>query len=270
MRIYMHWDMEGASGLFTREHAWYWEEGVPAHVAEEGKRLLTADARSAALAALEAGADELVVCDTHHGGGNMDPAQMTFDPRMTFLPRSVGYQGAARRWMPGLDRVDFLMLPGRHAKAGTPGAFLPHTWTLEWDDFQINGVSVGEMGIEACYAGHWDVPTILVQGDGPACREAEALFPEVLTAEVKRAVSHDLCAGLEAEAARRLTAEKVAEAIAVARSGGSQPYKPALPMTVTIRMKSIAAAQAAALKPGVERLDEHAVRGRVERQCDVV
>jgi hypothetical protein len=28
MKIFMHWDMEGTSGLFTREHTWFWEEGA--------------------------------------------------------------------------------------------------------------------------------------------------------------------------------------------------------------------------------------------------
>ncbi|MBN1401598.1 MAG: hypothetical protein JXA74_12215 [Anaerolineae bacterium] len=41
-------------------------------------------------------------------------------------------------------------------------------------------------------------------------------------------------------------------------------------MTVTIRMKTVAAAQAAALRPGVERLADHTVQGRIDRQCDVV
>ena len=31
------------------------------------------------------------------------------------------------------------MLMGHHAKAGTEGAFLPHTWSTEWADFLING-----------------------------------------------------------------------------------------------------------------------------------
>jgi len=270
MRIFMHWDMEGASGIFTREHLWYWEQGVRPHIAQEGKQLLTADARSAALAALQAGADAVILCDTHHGGGNIDPAQMPADPRITFLSRSIGYQGGERRWMPGLDSVDALMLPGHHAKAGTPGAFLPHTWTLEWADFQINGLSVGEMGLEACYAGYWDIPTILVQGDEHACREAEAIFPGVVTAPVKRAVTHDLCAGLDASSARQLTADKVAEAVARARSGLPQPFKPALPMTVTVRMKTVESAEAAALKPGVRRVDDYTVQGCVDRQCDVV
>ena len=51
----MHWDMEGVSGIFTREHVWYWEEGTREHIAEEGRQLLIADVNSAAAAALEAG-----------------------------------------------------------------------------------------------------------------------------------------------------------------------------------------------------------------------
>lgn len=271
MKIFMHWDMEGASGIFTREHLWYWEEGAREHIAEEGRQLLTADVNSAAAAALEAGVDELIVCDTHHGGGNFILHQVLSDPRITVLPRSVGHQGAERRWMPGMDEsVDSLMLMGQHAKAGTEGAFLPHTQSLERVDFRINGQSVGEMGIEACFAGHWDVPPILAQGDEMACREAEELFPGIVTAAVKRPVNHGLCSGLDPESARRLTAQKVVEAVQKARTGLIKPYKPALPMTVTIQMRTVEAAEAAAQKPGVRRIDQYTVEKRVERQCDVV
>ncbi len=161
------------------------------------------------------------------------------------------------------------MLPGHHAKAGTQGAFLPHTWTGTWADFLINGRSVGEIGIEACFAGHWDVPLILVQGDETACREAEALCPGVVTACVKRAESRNSCSGLDPEAARRLTARKAVEAVEKARTDTPGPYSPTLPMTVTIRMKTAGAAEAAARRPGVERTDEFTVEGCVEQRADV-
>jgi D-amino peptidase len=271
MKVFMMWDMEGASGILTREHLWYWEEGTRAHVAQEGRELLTADVNSAAAAALATGVDELIICDTHHGGGNFLLDKLFIDPRITILPRSTGYQGAERRWMPGLDEsVDGFMLMGRHAKAGTAGAFLPHTWMLEWADFRVNGQSIGEMGIEACFAGHWGVPTVLVQGAETACREAEALFPGILTAAVKGSESHDLCGGLDAEMARQLTARKVKEAIGLMGSGRFTAYQPALPMAVTIRMKTVQAADAAAQRPGVERLDENTVSKCLERRCDVV
>jgi D-amino peptidase len=162
------------------------------------------------------------------------------------------------------------MVMGHHAKAGTVGEFLPHTQTLEWADFRINGQSVGEMGIEICYAGHWDVPPILAQGTEIACREAEAQFPGIVTAAVKRAVNHDLCTGPEPAAARRMTAPKVVEAIGKARTGQIAPFKPALPMTVTVRFKTVEAADAAAQKTGAQRVDEHTIERRVDRHCDVV
>ncbi|MCZ6676011.1 MAG: M55 family metallopeptidase [Candidatus Poribacteria bacterium] len=271
MKIYMHWDMEGASGIFTREQVWYWEEGVPEHVAEEGRQLLIADVNAAVQAALDAGVDEVIVSDTHHGGGNIRLDDMFADPRITYHDRSVGYQDGERRWMPGLDEtVDGLMLPGHHAKVGTAGAFLPHTWTGQWADFLINGQSVGEIGIEACFASHWDIPLILVQGDTAGCREAEQQFPGVITAEVKHAEDHDSCSGLDPESARLLTGQKVTEAIAKLRAGGFEPIKPTLPMTVTIRMKSVADASAACQRPGVTRLDDYTVEGVVSQQCDVV
>ncbi len=214
LKIFMHWDMEGASGLFTRQQTWYWEEGVTPQTRDEGRDLLMADINGASRAAMDAGAGKLIVCDTHHGGGNLRIDRMLADPRISYLERSVGLQDGKRRWMPGLDEtVDGLMLMAHHAKAGTPGAFLPHTQMLEWDDFKINGQSVGEIGIEVCYAGHWNIPLILVQSDEAGCREAEEQFPGVVTAAVKRAESADRALGLDPEAARRLTAHKVAEAI---------------------------------------------------------
>ncbi len=87
--------------------------------------------------------DELIVCDTHHGGGNIILDKMYTAPGITYYDRSVGSQDGERRWMRGLDdTVDGLMLMGHHAKAGTEGAFLHHTWTNEWADFRINGQSV--------------------------------------------------------------------------------------------------------------------------------
>lgn len=271
MKIFMLWDMEGASGITTREQAWYWDEGVREEIAEQGKSLLTADINSAVAALLDAGVDELIVCDTHHGGGNIRPDAMLSDSRVTYLFKSRGRQGTEFRWLPGLDEtVDGFMLPGHHAKAGTPGAFLPHTWTSAWADFLINGRSVGEIGIESCFAGHWDVPLVLVQGDEAACGEAEALCPGVVTACVKRAESHDRCSGPDPESARRLTARKAVEAVEKARTGALGAYTPSLPMTVTIRMKTAEAAEAAARRPGVERTGELTVQGCVERRADVV
>ena len=271
LKIFMHWDMEGVSGLLTREQVWFWEEGVRPEAAEEGRKLLVADINSAAEAALKAGVDRLIVCDTHHGGGNIRLPEMLTDPRITYLVKSRGYDGPSFCWMPGLDAtVDGLMLMGHHAKAGTPGAFLPHTWTLEWADFRINGQSVGEIGIESCFAGHWGVPLVLAQGEETMCKEVEEQFPSAVRACVKRAKSADLCTGPDAQTARRLTAEKVAEAIKQLRAAKPAPYKPSLPMLVAVRFRTESGADTAAKKSGAQRTDPFTVQCKLQRQCDVV
>ena len=270
LKIYMHWDMEGTSGLFRRDQTWYREKGVPKEVGEEGLKLLMADVNSASAAALKAGADRVIVCDTHGGGGNLRLDQMLDDPRIMYHPRSRGQVNGVLRWMPDLDTASGLMLMGHHAKAGTEHAFLPHTNNLEWVDFRINGQSVGEIGIEGCYAGHWDVPVILVHGDEALGKEAAALFPGVVTACVKRAVTADLAEGLDAPAARQLVAEKVTEAIKKLQSAKPAPYKPTLPMRVTMRMRTEKAAEKAAQRPNVKRLDDFTVECEVKSQGAVV
>jgi len=100
------------------------------------------------------------------------------------------------------------MLPGHHAMSGTEKAFLPHNVTGQWRRFWINGQRVGELGIEACYAGHWDVPVCFVQGDTAACEEAREIFPWVVTSSVKWwSGSPDVCEGPSPELAHKITAE---------------------------------------------------------------
>ena len=96
------------------------------------------------------------------------------------------------------------------------------------------------------------------------------MFPGIVTACVKHATGSDACDGPDDASARRLTAEKVAQAIARLRAGGCQPFQPTLPMTVAIRMASAQGAEAAAQRPGVTRLDDRTVEARVSRHCDVV
>ena len=48
------------------------------------------------------------------------------------------------------------------------------------------------------------------------------------------------------------------------------PYRTSLPITVTVRMTSETAAEAAAKKPGAQRVDARTVQCVVNRQCDIV
>ena len=265
MKIYILCDMEGASGVITQEMAWV--DINRRDLYEEGRRLLTEDVNSAVSALLAAGVDELLVCDTHEGGGN----NFLWD-RILADPRVVYESPYGSCLMPGLDETfDGLILLGHHAKAGTQGAFLDHTWSsTEWFDFMINSVSVGEIGIEACYAGHWNVPLVMVQGDDFCCLEAQELIPGVVTSAVKQGICRSRARGMAPELARQLTASRIAEAVNKAAQKAIQPYKPALPMQVRFTATTTSVCERSARMPGVTRLDGRTLECRVHQQCDVV
>ncbi len=272
LKVFMLWDMEGASGLFEKEKIWYWDPGVPEQMKKEACEMITADVNSAAHAALEAGVDSLIICDTHHGGNNIIPEKLISDPRIKFLPRSVGLENGKWRWMPGLNEtVNGFMVMGHHAKPGTEGAFLHHAQSLDWEEVNINGKSVGEIGIESCYAGNWNIPVIMMQGDEAGCREAEQLLPGIVTAAVKYAVSYDKAEGPDPQAARDLTARKVKEAIDKLKSGGMfTVYKPTLPMTISVRLTTTEAAEKLSKRFGARLKDPFTAEETVARQCDVM
>ena len=265
MKLYMLCDMEGVSGLCVAEQCW--RTGDHEYLYQEGRHLMTQDVNAAVAAALAAGADELVVNDTHGGGGrNVIWEELLADPRVTC--ESPAVPGTL---MPSLDETFAgLVLLGHHAMAGTVNAFLDHTWSGEWFDLAINGLSVGEIGIEACYAGQWEVPLLMVQGDEAACAEAERQFPGIVTASVKRATGRRRASGPAPEVARQMTAQAIGQAVALAREGSLAPYKPDLPMAVRFTGTSTWVCEKIALRPGVRRIDGRTLEATVERQCDLL
>ena len=97
--------------------------------------------------------------------------------------------------MPNLDEtVDGLMLPGHHAKTGTPEAFLPHNWTRSGRTFESTARAWARSESRHAFAGHWDIPVIFVQGMSTACEEAREIFPWIVTSMVKWATeSPEVC-----------------------------------------------------------------------------
>ncbi len=265
MKLYLLCDMEGISGITSIGHVYSRDDGTRKWRYPEARRFMTLEVAAAVDAALEAGAVELVVADTHGGGDNLFLDDLPRDPRVRYETPSVGFM------MPSLDETfDGLVLLGHHAKAGTLEAFLDHTMdSFSIFDVTLNGVSVGEIALEACYAGHWDVPLLMVQGDEAACREALDQFPGIVTAAVKRAVGRNFSSGPPPEAGRQLTRAAIAKAVQLARTNRPAPFKLSLPLTVRRTYYRTDMADAAAAPPEVRRVDARTVERTVERQCDV-
>ncbi len=196
-------DIEGASGVVSYTQA---EATGPEYA--EGRKYFMSD-----LLALLKGLDgeDVYLYDEHFYGRGIDLSQ---------LPHGVkaicGKPPYRPDWAGGLNGTfDGLIMLAFHSKAGTPGALLPHSYELENLDIRVNGLSVGEIGVETMIAGEMGVPLALVTGDDAGCAEAGALVPGVATVVVKKGYSEfgaetyalSETAGWIAEAAKKL-AEK--------------------------------------------------------------
>lgn len=254
MKIYIQADMEGISGIRRSEEV---QRACPEY--PYGCRLMMADINVAIEAAFEGGATEVVACDCHGGGGQVEVDQM--DPRAQYETPGAG------KMMPSLDKTfDGLILLGHHARAGTMNAFLDHTLkSSSIFDYKINGQVVGEIGIEGAYAGHFGVPVIAVSGDDATAREATELLGRVECAVVKTAVTRERASCVSIPEAHKRLREAVTAAVRNAKS--YKPYQPELPATLELTLYRSDMADIyqtnQAIMAGVERVDARTVRAQI-------
>ena len=169
---------------------------------------------SAVLTGLRRGAPdcELLIYDEHCDGRNV---------RLDQLPRGCqaiyGKPRYRADWPGGLDSsIAALVMVGFHAMAGTPGGTLPHTYEHDLEALDVNGVRVGEVGLEAALAGELGVPMILYTGDSAGARETEALIPGVRAVAVKESLGAEAAcclSGPDAAAALAAAAEQAAKGL---------------------------------------------------------
>lgn len=183
-------DMEGVAGVVSSSD--YCQP--TSRYYEVGRTLTTLETNAAIEGALEAGATEFLVVDGH-GHGAIDPQQLHPAARL-FTGRPMGYPFGAD------DTFDAAFIIGQHAKANTDGGHLCHTGSFTVEDQQLNGRSLGELGINLLFVASFGVPTVLVTGDLACCVEARELVPEMETVAVKEGLKRGAPAGLTAEAAR--------------------------------------------------------------------
>ncbi|MCA2985440.1 M55 family metallopeptidase [Gemmatimonas sp.] len=206
-KVYISVDMEGISGVNG-------DNQTSAAGAEYGRarKLMAEDANAAIRGAFEGGATEVVVNDSHGSQRNILPEDL--DPRVRLISHSFKRYGM----MEGLDSTfDAVIFVGYHAKAGSPRGVFAHTGSGVLRDLQINGLSVGEGGMNAFLARWYGVPVILVTGDDVAVEEQKATVPTVRGVVVKRAINSRAVELRPLADARRDIQDAAKAAVAAAR-----------------------------------------------------
>lgn len=259
MKVLISADMEGTCGVVS------WVQVMPPEYVSGGqpsaqdrylrtRERMTAEVNAAVEGALAAGAEEVIVNDSHDGMRNIIPDQLHPEVRyITGNDKPLGMvQGV------DLDGIGAVFYTGYHAKAGTPAAPLAHTWTGWLNDVRLDGVSTGEFGINAAVAGYYGVPVVMVAGDDKAVAQTQALLgPQVAGAVVKEGISTFSALHLHPEKARQLIREAAEQA--VQNAADAQPYTLPAGGTVELTFDHQARADQAILVPGVVRTGERSV-----------
>ena len=245
MRIYVSVDMEGIAGIVHEDQTNPVEPRCAAEYAR-GRKLMTAEANAAVEGALAAGADYVLVNDSHWDMRNLLAEDLH--------PAAELLSGGPKRlsMLEGIETgFDAALFIGYHAKAGTARALLDHTMSDVVRDARLNGRSMGELGLNAALAGAYGVPVVLVSGDRATADEArDVLGAEVGVVVVKEAVSRHAARSVAPEVARKRIKEGVTEAL----RGRHRPFVPPSPSTIEVDFRLTYQADYAEVVPGSERL----------------
>ena len=249
MKIYISADMEGLTGAVTSEQL-----GPSGFEYSRFREIMTDEVLAAIEGAMEAGATEFLVSDSHGNGQNLLIEKLPDDVMVVRAwPRPL-------MMMEGIDDTfDGAIFIGYHTSTTNPRGVRAHTMSsANLTDIRINGQSVSEGFVSAAIAGHFGVPAILVTGDDAVVEETQGFLPDIEGAVVKWANSFHSAKSLTPKAGQALIKEKAKSA--VSRISDFQPMRIEGPIEVEIQFKHYRPAEILSYLPNIERASAHAVR----------
>lgn len=250
MRFYISADIEGIVGVVSRA-----ETKTDGFDWQRARLWMTESVVAACEAALESGATELVVSDSHGTGQNI---------LLEKLPRQVQL---VRSWprplsmMQGIEvgRFDGAMLIGYHTGSTNLSGILGHTFFgVAFREVKLNGRVVSEAGFNAAIAGHFGVPIVMISGDDTFVAETQGLIGEVEAATVKWAHGTLSARSMVPAAAYDLIREKVQAGIARRAEFKPQPLK--APIVLEIGFKHRLPVEYLSYLKVFERVDAYTIR----------
>jgi D-amino peptidase len=247
MKILIAADMEGITGVTN------WNEVDPAHAEyPRFRHLMTTDVNAAVRGACDAGADEILVTDGHAYGSNILIEEL--DPCAHLICGNDSPLAMIQGVGPDVNGVIFV---GYHARAGSQNAILDHTWSSRRvANLWLNDILLGEYGLNAAVAGHFNIPVLMLTGDQTACSQASELLGNIETVIVKTALSRMSAECLPPQISEELIQNAANQAVKRLKAGEApRPFIIPPPVRVTIDFNSSDQADQAALLPGSTRQD---------------
>jgi len=247
MNIYISADMEGLTGVTVFKEIKENEPDYPRF-----RKIMTAEVNAAITGALKVTSGRVLVNDSHANMRNLFLEDLHSSAELI--------SGSVKNYsmMEGLDEnFDAVFCIGYHAMSGTLGAVRAHTFSDEVYYVKVNGVEVGELGMNAYYAGELGVPVVLVSGDDKVAEEAYSLLGEVQTAVVKKGISVGSAIQKPLIETRKIIENQAQQAMEDIEK--FEPLKTIQDGTITVAFKHLEAAERVGRLPFVRRLDGYTI-----------
>ncbi|MGB9815469.1 MAG: M55 family metallopeptidase [Thermoplasmata archaeon] len=213
------------------------------------REVYTLQINALAQGALENGASEIYLADSHDSGRNIIYERMHPSLRLiTGTPRPLSM-------VQGVDLTDSIFLFGYHSMAGSRYGVLNHTYSTSVHRLRINGREIGEIGLSAAIAGKFGKPVKLVAGDSAAIEEAREILEECEFVVLKEGIMRYSSIALSLEKTIALLREGAGRAMH--KKGGL--FRISEPVRMEIEFNSTGMADYASLIPVFERLDGYTV-----------
>lgn len=249
MKVYISVDLEGVNGVckFSQTLKEYHNEYYTA--LEQLHKELNAVIKGV----FKANVDHITVNDAHSSMTNLKLTHL--DDRVSLVtgkPKLISM-------MAGLDSsYTAVILLGYHAKAGTPGACLAHTFSENFTSVKINDTEVGEAYLNSLYAATLRVPVALITGDEALKEEVYNQIGDIPNVFTKKSLGYNAIEGKpnsillqELEESTTKTLNNPTNWII---NKVDSPYK------LEIELSQIVMADLAELIPGVDRISSRKVR----------
>ncbi len=247
LKIFISVDMEGIGGIGTGKMTS--SSGKDYAV---GRDLMTREVNTVVEAVLANGPAEILVNDSHGDMQNLRHTQL--HPLVEYIQGNIIPLGMVQGLVESFDAAIFI---GYHARAGTENAFLAHTGSGSVKALWLNGMEVGEGGLNAGFAGALGVPVILAAGDA-AFAQQFADLTGARTVTTKTAIGSHVSRLLHPDEVNRRLSETTRAAIA--DIGQAEIFTLGEPVTIRVRFASTTRADILQAIPGMQRIDGYSVQ----------
>ena len=257
-KIFISVDMEGISGVVQ-----------PAQLAPGGfeyqsaREWMTGEVNAAIAGIRDAGAAEIVVCDSHGNGQNVLIDKVPEDVRIVRgFPRPL-------EMMQGIDEsFAAAVFIGYHGSEWATGAVRGHTISsARLLGIKLNGMQVSEGIFNAALAGQFGVPIAFISGDRLAVEQLQKVIPAAEAAIVKEPYGYHSAMSVTPARGQAMIRDGVRRA--VAKLGSLRPYRVTVPIELEVGFKLTIDAERAAFVPGLARSDAHNVKGSFKDMVEI-